>query len=72
VNTKELKIKYLVGGVAIGLLLGILFYNIFGNRFEVKTWGPMGIYLVKTDRWTGRSWINQSFGSYKWEEVNNK
>lgn len=50
--------KSFVLGVITGLLIAILFIALVVDRYRVTTGGPEGIYIIKSDRWTGRTWVN--------------
>jgi len=68
--------KSFIIGILIGLLIGLgLFYE-FGERYEVRGMGPKGIWNIKVDKWTGRTWIlrygkddNGEIIVYFWEKM---
>lgn len=62
--------KSFVLGVITGLLIAILFIALVVDRYRVTTGGPESIYIIKSDRWTGRTWVSQFLASQLlWDEV---
>lgn len=49
--------KSFFSGLAIGLAIAFLLFYFLANRYEIKSSGPSGIYTIKSDKWTGKSWI---------------
>lgn len=44
-------------GIIIGIVMGVGGSYFIGQRYDIKPGGNR-YTLVKTDRWTGRSWMN--------------
>ena len=49
--------KSFFSGIAIGLVISFLLFYVFGKRYEIKSFGPSGVYTIKLDKWTGKSWM---------------
>ena len=60
----------LVLGIVAGLALGLASSYFVGQRYEVLSTGPRGCRVIKTDRWTGKSWeSNVLQQSMTWKEI---
>ncbi len=71
------KLPVFLLGIALGVTLGFVGNYLLGHRYDVKATGPQGIMTIKTDRWTGRSWMiryyeNNGTRTYFWESMQNK
>jgi len=57
-------------GIIIGTILGLGGGYLVGQRYEVTATGPSGCVVIKTDRWTGRSWSGNILAQpMTWEEI---
>jgi hypothetical protein len=70
--------KSFFSGIAIGLVIGFLLFYVFGNRYEVRSGGPQSIFMIKLDKWTGKSWMQRYYEDeqnkkiWYWEEIKNR
>lgn len=65
---KKQATTFLLGAI-LGIVLGLVASYSLGQRYELTPAGPDGYILIKTDRWTGRSWQRIPYISTSWEEV---
>ncbi|MFA6147337.1 MAG: hypothetical protein WC899_03920 [bacterium] len=57
-------------GLIIGILLGSIGFYFISNRYDIKSQGPLGINVVRIDKWSGKTWDLQYVGGVKyWVEV---
>ena len=71
-------------GLAFGILLGVVVsfaigYNM-GKRYVIYSTGLQGVWAIKLDTWTGRSWMERYYPSptnadvkvFYWEELHER
>ena len=63
-------------GTILGIVLGFVGNYLLGHRYDVKSTGPGGVMTVKTDLWTGRSWMIRYYEqngtkTYYWDRMHN-
>lgn len=71
------KLQLLLLGILVGAVLGFSAKYMIGQRYNVTSNGPEGIMTIKTDRWTGRSWMmryyeDKGVRTYFWEEMSSR
>lgn len=73
--------KSFLMGVVTGLIVGFLLFSILGSRYEVNSSSPQGFFMIKLDKWTGKSWMTRYYEETKgdrsikiwyWEELKDK
>lgn len=70
---KNAVLTFLIGSI-LGVALGFSANHLIGGRYKVTSTGPQGIMTIRTDRWTGRSWMiryyeDKGTRKYFWEEM---
>jgi len=70
------KLRAFLLGAVLGTALGFASSYLLGQRYDVKSTGPEGIMTIKTDRWTGKSWMLRYYEdngarTYFWKRMEN-
>ncbi len=61
----NMNVKHFVAGLAVGFGIAIVGAYFLSSRYKVNSSGPSGILMIRTDTWTGKTWMYRQFTDEK-------